>query len=399
MIERLFQPPKKQSYFLFGARGTGKTTLLEKYYSLLPSPPANTLYIDLLDPDQEDSYSLSPNLLKELIAEKKGKLKYVVIDEIQKVPRLLDVVHSCIEKNKELQFVLTGSSARKLKNGGANLLAGRAVSFHLYPLTSLEAPNANKLTEILSWGTLPKLYELASDLEKQRFLRSYVQTYIKQEVQLEHLVKDIVSFREFLEFAAQSSGEIINYFNISNRSGLDEKTVARYFEILMDTLLGFFLEPHSESIRDRQSQKPKFYLFDIGVTRQMNHLLDVKLVSGSSEYGRLFEQMIVCECFRLNDYKEKDFQFSYLRTKDGAEIDLIVKKPGNKKILIEIKSSNKIVAADYRHLISLGKDIPHEEMWVLCTEKNSRKTEEGIRIMPWKQGLRELFEIFNDTVS
>ncbi len=331
--------------------------------------------------------------MKELIAEKKERLKFVIVDEVQKLPRLLDVVHFCIEKNKELQFVLTGSSARKLKSGGANLLAGRAVSFHLHPLTSFEAPNADDLTEMLSWGTLPKLYEFENNQEKQRFLRSYVQTYIKQEIQLEHLVKDIVSFREFLEFAAQSSGETINYSNISNRSGVDEKTVSRYFEILIDTLVGHFLEPYSESIRERQSQKPKFYLFDVGITRQMNHVLDVKLVNGSSEYGKLFEQMIVCECFRLNDYKEKDFQFSYLRTKDGAEIDLIVKKPKNKKILIEIKSSGKIIPADYRHLISLGKDMPHQEKWVLCTEKEARKTEEGVRILPWRQGLQELFSV------
>jgi len=391
MIERLFKPPKKQSYFLFGARGTGKTTLLENNYFLVPKPSADTLFIDLLDPDQEDIYSLNPNHLKEMIVEKKGQLKKVIIDEVQKVPRLLDVVHGCIEKNKEIQFILTGSSARKLKSGGANLLAGRAASFHLYPLTFLEAPNASDLNELLSWGTLPKLYELEEKLEKQRFLRSYVQTYLKQEIQVEQLVKDIVSFREFLEFAAQASGEIVNYANIANRSGLDEKTVARYFEILIDTLVGHFLEPFNESIRDRQNQKPKFYLFDVGVTRQMNHMIDTKLISSSSEFGRLFEQMVICECFRLNDYFEKDFQFYFLRSKDGAEIDLIVKKPRNKKILIEIKSSNKIIPADYRHLVGLGKDIQHEEKWVLCTEKEPRRTDQDVRILPWQHGLRELF--------
>lgn len=397
MVERLFRPPSKQSFLLFGARGTGKTTLLEKHYSLLPQPPKNVLFIDLLDPDQEDIFSLNPNRLKEIISEKKGVVNKVIVDEIQKAPRLLDVVHSCIEKNKEIQFILTGSSARKLKSGGANLLAGRAASFNMHPFTFLELPNRNNLIEIMTWGALPKLFEFEAIVEKQRFLRSYVQTYLKQEIQLEHLVKDIVSFREFLDLAAQANGEVINYANIANRSGIDEKTVARYFDILIDTLVGHRLEPFKESVRERQSQKPKFYLFDLGVTRQMNHMLDAKLIPGSSEYGKLFEQMIICECIRLNDYFEKDFQFSYLRSKDGAEIDLIVKKPRNKKLLIEIKSSNQIVPADYRHLLSLGKDIPHSEKWVISTEKTARKTDDGVRILPWQYALKELFSIYHES--
>lgn len=391
MVKRLFRPPQKQSFFLFGARGTGKTTLLENYFSLVPNSPDDVLYIDLLDPDQEDLFSRNPNRLKEILLEKNKQIKHVIFDEIQKTPRLLDVVHFCIEKYKHIQFVMTGSSARKLKHGGANLLGGRAFSFFLHPLTFLEAPNSKDLVEMLSWGTLPKLYELKTDLDKQRFLKSYVQTYLKQEIQLEQLVKKIVSFREFLDLAAQTSGEIVNFANIAEKSGVDEKTIARFFEILVDTLVGYFLEPYDESVRERQSQKPKFYLFDTGVLRQISQMSGSKLQNGSSEFGRLFEQMIICECIRLNDYFEKDYRFYFLRTKDGSEIDLILKKPKSKKILIEIKSTNRVTSDAYRHLLKLGQDIPHEEMWVLCNESISRKTQEGVRIIPWRQGLKELF--------
>lgn len=393
MVDRLFIPPKKQSYFLFGARGTGKTTLIERNYQLIPEPPEDVLYIDLLDPDQEDLYIRNPNFLKEIILERKKNLKKVIIDEIQKVPRLLDVVHYCIEKNKHIQFILTGSSARKLKHGGANLLAGRMASFNLHPLTTLEAPNKNDLNSLLSWGTLPKIYEFENDIDKKRFLKSYVQTYLKQEVQLEQLVRNIVSFREFLDLSGQCNGEIINFSNIANKSGVDEKTIARYFEILKDTLIANFLEPFDESVRERQSQKPKFYLFDTGVTRQINQMLEVKLHQGSSEFGKLFEQMIINECFRLNDYTEKDYKFFYLRTKDNAEIDLIVKKPRNKKILIEIKSTSLVTPEDYRHLLSLGSNMSHEENWVICNESVARQTQEGVRILPWRQALSELFEL------
>jgi len=393
MVRRLFVPPTHQSYFLFGARGTGKTTLLERQYSLLPIPADNILYIDLLDPDQEEIYLRYPNTLKDIINEKKSQLSKVIIDEVQKAPKLLDVVHYLIEKHKKIQFILTGSSARKLKHGGANLLAGRAASFNLHPFSFLEIPDIRGEVELLSWGSLPKIFEFSTATEKQRFLKSYVQTYLKQEIQLEQLVKNIVSFREFLDFAAQVNGEIINFANIAKKSGVDEKTISRYFEILKDTLVGFFLEPFSESIRQKQSQKPKFYLFDVGIARQMSHTLSSDVVFGTSEFGRFFEQMIICECYRLNDYKEKDYKFAFLRTADGAEIDLIVIKTKTKKILIEIKSTNRVIADDYKHLLSLGQDIQHFEKWVLCTEKKSRKTAEGVRILPWREGLKELFDV------
>jgi len=393
MVDRILKLTKTRSFFLFGARGTGKTTLLRQTFGELADPSKQTIAIDLLDPDQEEVFSRSPARLRDLVAENKDSIQRVIIDEVQKCPKLLDVVHQLTEQKKNIQFVMTGSSARKLKHGGANLLAGRAVSFHLHPFTHLEAPNGDNLLELLSWGSLPKLFEMESDLEKRRFLRAYVQVYLKQEIQLEQLVRDIVSFREFLDLAGQCNGEIINFSNIASRSGVDEKTVARYFEILVDTLVGFFLEPFDESVRARQSLKPKFYLFDLGVTRHIQQGLNSTLVPGSAEYGKAFEHFIICECFRLNDYLERDYKFSYLRTKDGVEIDLVVRLSPKKKILIEIKSTDRVIDADLKSLKSIGKDLAHKEAWVLCNETLARQTVEGIRILPWRQGLKELFEM------
>jgi predicted AAA+ superfamily ATPase len=193
--------------------------------------------------------------------------------------------------------------------------------------------------------------------------------------------------------SSQCNGEILNFANIAAQSGSDEKTISRYFEILVDTMIGHVLEPYDESVRVRQSQKPKFYLFDTGIYRYLSQFAGNRLVAGSSEYGKVFEQFIVCECFRLNDYFERDYRFFFLRTKDGAEIDLIVKKDARTTILIEIKSTDRVTEKDFAHLKSLGPDIKHREKWILCNEKLARKTEDGIRILPWRQALRELFQI------
>jgi predicted AAA+ superfamily ATPase len=392
IIKRLFKAPKKNSYFLFGARGTGKSTLLNSLYGVESKPRKDTLYLNLLDPSVEEDYQRNPLRLKEIITEN-PQITRVILDEIQKVPTLLDLIHSLMEKHKHIQYIMTGSSARKLKRGGANLLGGRAFSMRLHPFSFLEAPNGSNLNELLSWGTLPKIYEYDTPEDRVRFLRTYTQIYLKEEIQLEQLVRELQRFRQFLELSAQLNGEILNFLNITHQSGIDEKTIARYFEILVDTMVGFLLEPYDESVRARQSQKPKFYLFDTGIYRYLSQLTNNKLHFGSSEFGRLFEQFIVCECFRLNDYFEKDYKFYYLRTKDGAEIDLIVKKNAHHKILIEIKSTDQNLDKDDKHLVSHGEDLPHKDKWILCNEKISRKTAEGVRILPWNLGLKELFSI------
>ena len=259
-IARQISLSEKNSFFLFGARGTGKTTLLRELPFL-----KNALYIDLLDADQEEQYSLRPGLLTEQ-AEAMNDGEWIIIDEIQKAPKLLDHVHIILTK-KDILFALTGSSGRKLKRGGANLLAGRAFSFSLFPFTAQELSDSFNIEEALKWGTLPKISSYDSDTDKSRFLRTYTQTYLKEEILIEQLIRNLTPFRLFLSIAAQMNTQIINFSNIARDTGVDHKTVQNYYQILVDTNLGFFLEAYNRSVRKVQKQSPKFYLFDMGVKR------------------------------------------------------------------------------------------------------------------------------------
>lgn len=195
----------------------------------------------MLDPDIESEYSRYPNRLKEVVKERSSELRHVIVDKIQKVPALLDVIQGLMEKYKKIQFVMTGSSARKLKRGAGNLLGGRAFAFHMYPFTSMEAPNSSNLTEMLQWGTLPKIYDFVDPIEKKRFHRSYCQTYLQEEIQLEQIVRNISSFREFLEIASQFANEIINFSNISKQTGVDEKKLLDFLKFSQIPILEYFL--------------------------------------------------------------------------------------------------------------------------------------------------------------
>ena len=313
----------------------------------------------------------------------------IVIDEVQKLPKLLDVVHSMIEEFK-VRFILTGSSARKLKQKGANLLAGRAFEYHLFPFTSIELGAHFDLQQALTFGLLPKIWNLTDDEDKKDFLRSYVQKYLKEEIQLEQLVRDLAPFRKFLEVAGQSNGEILNYSRLGRLSGVDYKSVERYYEILADTYLGFFLDGYDRSIRVRQIKSPKFYFFDTGVVRALNQELSLEPKPSTFSYGKLFESFLITECFKLNSLLKKDFKFSYLKTKEGVEIDLIIERPGTSTLLIEIKSSQKIIEDDYRSLVTLGADFKNSEKLVLSLDPSHRLVND-IEILPYKEGLEKIF--------
>ncbi len=384
LITRLLELPKNHHFFLFGARNTGKSTLIEQLY-----PPESTLTIDLLDSTEEDRFARNPNELSQIVSALPASITHVVIDEIQKVPRLLDIVHRLMKKSQPY-FVMTGSSARKLKKGGANLLAGRAFVYHLFPFTSVELGKQFNLDEALQWGTLPAIFTYPDDPKKQEFLHAYAHTYLKEEIWGEQLIRQLDPFRRFLEVAARSNGKIINFSNIARDVGVNDKTISSYYSILEDTLIGFFLEPFHHSFRKRLNNKPKFYFFDLGVVRALSRLTTVPLLPQTNSYGNAFEHFVILECMRLAEYHRLEYRFTYLRTINDTEIDLIVERPGKPLLCIEIKSATNINLEDISAFAKLCRDLPQAEPIVLCNEKYIKKIDDVI-VLPWQQGIQQYF--------
>lgn len=385
IINRELQLSLHESVLLFGPRGTGKSTLLERYFT-----KENALWIDLLKASEEEKYTRNPDtLIAEVNALSKDKT-HIVIDEIQKVPRLLDVVHHLIEHTQKY-FILSGSSARKIKNNAANLLAGRAFVYHLAPFTFTELGEKFQLNNALHWGMLPKIYQYQDDRQKKKFLQAYARTYLKEEVWFEQLIRNLDPFRFFLEVAAQCNGKIINYSNIARDVGVDYKTVENYYSILEDTLLGFFLHAYSGSFRKQINQAPKFYFFDVGVTRSLARMLSVNAREKTNYYGDLFEHFIMIEIKKFIEYYQNEYRLSYLRTKTDLELDLIVDRPQQKKLLIEIKSNHDVQENQLSNLNSLLSEFPDCE--AICFSQDINKKKFGkITVWPWKEGICHFFK-------
>lgn len=381
MFHRIINTSKSQSFFLFGARGTGKSTYLRNHFS------QNAFYINLLEETAFLRYGRNADLL---IADLKNipKLHDVIIDEIQKLPRLLDVIHHLIETEKR-RFILTGSSARKLKRGHANLLAGRAFHYYLYPMTSWELDSEFDLSLILKWGSLPRIFSL-SDEDKEEFLRSYAQTYLKEEILEEQIVRNGMSFRNYLEIAAQENGKTINFSKIARDVNVDTKTIQNYFQILEDTMLGFFLPAFHQSIRKSVKLQPKFYLFDLGVKRALALELKSDLVPRTSAYGFAFEHFLIAEIFRINSYTRSDFSLFHYQTTSGGEIDLVLKR-GKEIIAVEIKSSNHPDMVEVAKLKKVAEDIGAQKVFYVSLDQNS-STINGVNCIHWLQLLNILFK-------
>lgn len=349
------------------------------------------LWLDFLKASEEEQFSRNPELLYDIVINHRPPYEWVVIDEIQKIPKILDTIHLLIESGKtKTKFALTGSSARKLKHGSANLLAGRVFANYFFPFLFSELGNSFDLDKAINYGMLPTVWMTEDEEEIKSYLRSYAEVYVKEEVWIEQLIKNLTPFRKFLEVASQMSGEIINYSKIAKQINVDPKTVQNYFLILEDTLLSFSLEAYHSSVRKRLITAPKFYFFDLGIKRALERTLNLKIEKQNFTYGKNFEQFIITQMFFHNHNLKLDYKFYYLKTKDGAEIDLIIDRPGTGLVLVEIKSSPQIDRSDIRHLIEFKKSFPKSMAYCLSNDPFERSIEE-VRVINWQQGFLELF--------
>ena len=364
---------QEDSVFLWGARQVGKSTLVKSVYP-------NAKIYDLLKSDEYTRLLRRPQLLREELLSF-GEETLVVIDEIQKIPQLLDEVHWLIV-NRGIRFILCGSSARKLKRIGTNLLGGRAMSVKLYPLVSVEIPDFD-LVRGINHGMLPRHY-LAANPKKR--LEAYIGTYLKEEIQDEAVVRQLAAFNRFLDVAAQSNGEIINYKNIAQDCGVSAVTVKEYFAILQQTLIGYMLPAFTDSKKRRAITAPKFYYFDVGVA---NHLLHrSNLQQGSVDFGHAFEHLMIQELIAYLSYSESDEHLSYWRTASGYEVDAII---GDGRVAIEFKSSEEVQSKHTKGLKAFSEEYADARLIVVSMDVNPRMLN-GVEIVPAMDFLQLLWE-------
>ncbi len=370
--------PKRQTCFLWGPRQTGKSTLLKKLY-----PEAE--YHNLLLSSEYSQLARNPGILRERFESQKltgDSQKFpIIIDEIQKVPEILDEVHWMIE-NKGLYFILSGSSARKLRRGHGNLLGGRAFRRHLRPLVSSEIPDFD-LIRALNHGLLPPHYPAEDPREN---LLSYVGDYLNEEILAEAITRSISGFGHFLEAASFSNGELVNFENIARESGVKAQTVASYFHILEDTLIGNFLPAFRKKAKRRQIIAPKFYFFDIGIA---NHLARRgRIEPGSELFGRAFEHFIQMEITAHSEYSGLNYPVAFWRTASGYEVDFIL---GSPEIAVEAKATAAAHTGHLKGLRAFGEEFDIRRRIVVSLDPAPRKTEDGIEILPWADFLRDLW--------
>jgi predicted AAA+ superfamily ATPase len=367
----------EESCFLWGPRQTGKSTLLKTLF------PEASVY-DLLLSDQYRRFLSNPAIIREE-CEAQGLNRStqnfpIIIDEVQKVPELLDEVHWLIE-NRGLRFILCGSSPRKLKRSHGNLLGGRAIRYHLYPLVYPEIPDFS-LHRALNHGLLPRHY-----LSKipYKLLEAYVGDYIKEEIVSEALTRNIPSFNRFLEVAAHSNGEMINYSNIASDCGVSSPTAKGYFQILEDTLIGRFIPAYGKRVKRRLIGASRFFFFDIGVVAQLTRRGEV--LEGSELFGRVFEHFITMEVMAHSSYSDLDYPISYWRTASQLEVDLIL----GDRTAVEIKTTEKVTDKHLRGLRAFKEEHDTAKTMVVSRDSKPRKTHDGILILPWRIFLERLW--------
>jgi uncharacterized protein len=362
---------EKKSFFLLGPRQTGKSTLLQAQF-----PDAT--YIDLLAADVYRQLSAYPERLREQLI---GDERLVIIDEIQKLPSLLDEVQLLITKNKDVRFILTGSSARKLRRGGANLLAGRAWTRYLHPLVYAELPN-EKFRQRLLHGSLPHVIDSHDPIQE---LKEYCGVYLQEEIRAESLTRSIEAFSRFLSVAALCNGEQLNYTKIGNDSQVPPRTVREFFVVLEDTLVGFNL-PAFRSGRSRKAvASSKFYFFDIGVAHSLQGI--TQLAEGSTQYGKALEHLIAMELRAYCSYRRPDAKLSYWRSTSQIEVDFVI----DSHIAIEVKATGNVSHRDSKGLIAFAEEAELSRSIIVSTEKHRRRLESGVEVWPVEEFLALLW--------
>lgn len=364
---------KKKSLFFLGPRQTGKTTLLKKEFP-------NAQYINLLEADTYREFYTRPELLRQIVIPED---KLIIIDEIQKVPQLLDEVHNLIESKLKPRFILTGSSARSIKAGAANLLAGRAWMTQLNPLTSAEVGFQEKsIHNLMLRGGLPGIFE-SSFYGKD--LSAYVGTYLREEIASEGLTRSVDRFSRFLDISGFCTGEVINFTKIGSDAAIPPRTVIEYFKILQDTLLGELVEPLKTDKFRKSISAAKFYLFDLGVA---NFLTKRKTVEPGNEiYGKQLEHFIFCELKAFKSYCSPEADLNFWRSQSQFEVDFV----WDRRIGIEVKAKDNIQARDEKGLHALGEEVPNLKKMIVCLEKRHRISDSGVEIFPLMLFLKKLW--------
>jgi uncharacterized protein len=368
-----FSESENESLFFWGARQTGKSTLLKAIF-------AEALWFDLLLADVYERLLRNPTLLRETVLAN-PHIKTVIIDEIQRIPELLNEIHWLIV-NTSTRFIMSGSSPRKIIRTQTNLLGGRSLRYELYPMVSAEIPDFD-LLKALNDGLLPKHYLTANP---KRLISAYIGNYLKDEIASEAQIRKVNIFSRFLEAAAFSNGEMVSYTNIATECGVSAPTIASYFQILEDTLIGRFVPVYQKKPKRRVIQAPKFYFFDVGI---VNFLIKRGKIEFKSEaFGHAFEHFIYQELHAHSHYSSADYSISYWRTASQIEIDFVL---GQNKVAIEVKSSDRISEKHLRGLKAFMEEYEVEKAIMICTEPMTR-IHNGIHIMPWQVFLQKLWE-------
>jgi predicted AAA+ superfamily ATPase len=373
MFSRIITTENKKSFFLFGPRGTGKSTWLAQAFP-------DAIVVDLLEAGTYTRLLANPGEIERLIPAKSGPL--IVIDEVQKIPALLDEVHRLIERRR-LRFALTGSSARKLRRGAVNLLAGRALTYRMHPLTAIEQGEAFAIDRSLLYGNLPAVF---SEPDPAKYLASYVQTYLREEVMQEGLTRNMSAFARFLEAASFSHGSQLNISEVAREASVERKTVEGYFGILEDLLLAIRLPPFTKRAKRKQVAHSKFFFFDAGVYRALRP--KGPLDRPEEIAGAALEGLVMQELRAINDYFELGYSLHYWRTAGGLEVDLVLY--GERGIhAFEVKHTGRVREGDLKGLRAFLEDYPTAKAYLLYMGDRPEHVD-GIEVVPVRDALPRL---------